>query len=75
VKTPQIPLLKNSLKLELTSAQENEFKDLNHTYIVVEGIMRSDGADGPALNSGAITRITLVHGWAPCVPFEPKKSQ
>jgi len=69
----RIPLLKNSLKLDLTAEQEQQFKALNHTYVIVQGTMRSDGPDGPALASGTLTHITLVHGWAPYVPFEAKK--
>lgn len=69
----RIPLLKNSFKLELTPEQERQFKKLNLTYVMIEGTMRSKGPDGPDLHSGTITHLTLVHGWAPYIPFEPKK--
>ncbi len=69
----RIPLLKNSFRPELTAEQEKQFKDLNLTYVIVEGTLHSEGPDGPALNSGTIAHITLVHGWAPFVPFEAKK--
>ncbi len=71
----RIPLLKNSFKLDLTAEQEQQFKNLNLTYVILEGTMRSDGPDSSALTSGTITHITLVHGWAPYVPFETKKPQ
>lgn len=71
----RIPLLKNSFKLDLTAEQEQQFKNLNLTYVILEGTMRSEGPDGPALTSGTITHITFVHGWAPYVPFETKKPQ
>lgn len=69
----RIPLLKNSFKLELTPEQETKFKPLNLTYVMIEGTMRSQGPDGPALNSGTIAHVTLIHGWAPYMPFEPSK--
>jgi len=59
--------------MELTQEQMQEFKALNLTYVMVEGILRSQGPDGPALNSGTITHITMVHGWKPFIPFEPSK--
>ena len=71
----RIPLLKNSFKLDLTAEQEQQFKNLNLTYVILEGTMRSDGPDSSALTSGTITHITIVHGWAPYVPFETKKPQ
>ncbi len=71
----QAALWKNSFALELTAEQEKQFKDLNHTYVMLEGSLHSKGSEGPALNSGTISHITLVHGWSPYVPFEPKKSK
>jgi len=69
----QIPLLKDSFALDLDLDQEKEFKALNLTYVMVQGTLRSRGADGPALNSGTITHITMVHGWKPYVPFDQIK--
>jgi hypothetical protein len=68
----RVPLLKNSFRLELTVEQEKQFKDLNLTYVVIDGTLHSEGAAGPALNSGTIVHITLVNRWKPFVPFEPK---
>lgn len=69
----RVPLLKDSLRLELTEEQEKQFKDLNLTYVMVEGTLHSEGADTTDLNSGTIMHISLVNGWKPFVPFEPKK--
>lgn len=69
----EIPLLKNSFRLDLTEDQQAQFKNLNQTYVMVEGTLHSAGPDGPALNSGTFVHITLVHGWKPYVPFEPNK--
>ena len=69
----QIPLLKDSFAMELTPEQKQEFKALNLTYVMVEGTLRSQGPDGPAVNSGTISHITMVHGWKPFIPFEPSK--
>ena len=69
----QIPLLKNSFRLDLTEDQEKQFKSLNQTYVMVEGTLHSAGPDGPALNSGTLVHITLVHGWKPYVPFGPNE--
>lgn len=68
----RVPLLKNSFGLELTEEQEKQFKDFNLTYVMVEGTLHSKGADTTDLNSGIIVHITLVHGWKPFVPFDPK---
>jgi hypothetical protein len=68
----RVPLLKNSFRLELTVEQEKKFKDLNLTYVVIEGTLHSEGAAGPALDSGTIIHITVVNGWKPFVPFDPK---
>ncbi len=69
----QIPLYKNSFGLDFTEAQERQFKSLNQTYVIIEGTMHSKGADGPALDSGTLVHITMVHGWKPFVPFDPDK--
>lgn len=68
----EIPILKDSFALDLTLEQKQQFKGLNLTYVMVQGVMRSTGPDGPALNSGTITNVTMVHGWKPYVPFESK---
>jgi hypothetical protein len=69
----QIPLLKNSFSLELTVEQEKQFKSLNHTYVMVEGTLHSEGPDSTALNSGTFVHISLIHGWKPFVPFKSNK--
>lgn len=69
----QASLLKNSFALSLTQKQREEFKSLNHTYVMVQGILHSKGPDNPGLASGTISDITMVHGWLPYVPFAPKK--
>jgi hypothetical protein len=66
----EIPILKDSFSLELTLEQKQQFKGLSLTYVMVQGVMRSSGADGRGLNSGTITHITMVHGWKPYVPFD-----
>lgn len=66
-------LLKNSFALKLTRKQREQFKSLNHTYVMVQGILHSKGPAGPGLESGTISDVTMVHGWTPFVPFEPKK--
>ena len=68
----RVPLLKDSFRLELTEEQEKQFKDLNLTYVMVEGTLHSEGADTTDLNSGTINQITLMQGWKPFVPFDPK---
>lgn len=68
----EIPLLKDSFALELTPEQKQQFKGLNLTYVMVQGVMQSSGPDGPGLNSGTITHVTMVHGWKPYVPFDSK---
>lgn len=69
----QAALWKDSFALELTDQQQEEFKGLNHTYVMVQGTLHSKGPDGPSLESGTISRVTLLHGWMPFVPFAPKK--
>lgn len=69
----RVPLWKNSFALDLTEEQEEQFKSLSLTYVIVEGTLHSEGPDGPALNSGTLVHITLVRGWKPFVPFEPSK--
>jgi hypothetical protein len=71
----RVPLLKNSFRLELTEEQEKQFKNLNLTYVMVQGTLHSEGADTPDLNSGTILNITLVHGWKPFVPFESETTK
>ncbi len=66
-------LLKDSFALELTDEQQEQFKGLNHTYVMVQGTLHSKGPDGSGLESGTISRVTLVHGWTPFVPFAPKR--
>lgn len=65
-------LLKDSFALELTQKQREQFKSLNHTYVVVQGTLHSKGSDDPGLESGTISDVTMVHGWSPFVPFKPK---
>lgn len=67
----EIPILKDSFSLELTPEQKQQFKGLNLTYVMVQGVVRSSGPDGPELSSGKITHVTMVHGWKPFVPFDP----
>lgn len=69
----EIPILKDSFALELTPEQKQQFKELNLTYVMVQGVMRSAGPDGHELNSGTITHVTMVHGWKPYVPFDSSK--
>ncbi|MGB6469468.1 MAG: hypothetical protein WBE88_01300, partial [Candidatus Acidiferrales bacterium] len=69
----QNSLLKDSFALELTQKQREQFKSLNHTYVVVQGTLHSKGSDDPGLESGTISDVTVVHGWSPFVPFEPSK--
>lgn len=66
----EIPILKDSFSLELTLEQKQQFKGLNLTYVMVQGVVRSSGPDGRGLNSGTITHVTMVHGWKPYVPFD-----
>jgi hypothetical protein len=66
----EIPILKDSFSLELSPEQKQQFKALNLTYVMVQGVVRSSGPDGPELSSGTITHVTMVHGWKPYVPFE-----
>lgn len=68
----EIPILKDSFSLELTPKQKQQFKGLNLTYVMVQGIVRSSGPDGPGLSSGTISHVTMVHGWKPYVPFDSK---
>lgn len=69
----QASLLKNSFALDLTTKQREEFKSLNHTYVMLQGTLHSKGPDNPGLESGRISDITMVHGWTPFVPFARKK--
>jgi hypothetical protein len=66
-------LWKDSFALDLTQKQREQFKSLNHTYVMVQGTLHSKGPDGPGLESGTISDVTMVHGWWPFVPFAPKK--
>ena len=66
-------LWKDSFALDLTGEQQKQFEGLNHTYVMVEGTLHSEGPEGPALDSGTITHVTLMHAWTPFAPFEPKK--
>jgi hypothetical protein len=69
----QASLWKDSFALQLTQKQREQFKGLNHTYVMVQGTLHSKGPDGDSLDSGTIAQVTLVHGWTPFVPFETKK--
>lgn len=69
----QAALWKDSFGLDLTQKQREQFKTLNHTYVVVEGTLHTKGSRGYGLDSGTISDITMVHGWSPFVPFAPKK--
>jgi hypothetical protein len=69
----QASLLKNSFALRLTQEQREQFKGLNHTYVMVQGTLHSKGPDGSDLESGTISDVTMVRGWTPFVPFAPKK--
>jgi len=66
-------LLKDSFALELTQKQREQFKSLNHTYVMVQGTLHCKGSDDSGLESGTISDVTMVHGWPPFVPFAPKK--
>jgi hypothetical protein len=65
-------LYKNSFALDLSNEQREQFKDINHTYVLVEGTLHSAGAEGTTMNSGVIVRITRLDGWSPYHPSEPK---
>lgn len=69
----EIPILKDSFSLALTPEQKQQFKELNLRYVIVQGVMRSSGPDGPELSSGTIMQVTMVHGWKPYVPFDSSK--
>ena len=69
----EIPIPKDSFSLELTPEQKQKFKELNLTYVMVQGVVRSSGPDGPELSSGTIIHVTMVHGWKPYVPFDSSK--
>jgi hypothetical protein len=60
-----VALLKNSFGLVLTSEQRQAFSCVNHTYVLLEGTLLSQGLDTSSMNSGSITRITHVTGWSP----------
>jgi len=66
-------LFKNSFALGLSSEQRQEFSCINHTYVLVEGVLRSEGP--ASMNSGTITSITHLIGWSPYreLPCEPKQ--
>lgn len=62
-------LWKDSFRLQLTEKQDEQYKSLNHTYVIVQGTLHSKGPATPDLVSGTISDVTLVHGWKPYVPF------
>lgn len=66
-------LWKDSFALELTQKQRQQFKSLNRSYVMVQGMLHSKGPAGEELESGTISDITMVHGWSPFVPFAGKK--
>ena len=63
---------KDSFELILSDEQRKEFTHLNHTYVLIEGVLRSEGAEGTAMNSGTIVRITRLDGWSPYNPTIPR---
>lgn len=67
----QASLWKDSIALDLTEEQEKQFQNLNHTYVMVEGVLHANKPTSRALNSGTLVHITLVQGWKPFV--EPNK--
>jgi hypothetical protein len=69
----QNSLWKDSFALNLTQKQREEFKSLNHTYVMVQGTLHSKWAGSSGYQSGTISDVTMVHGWSPVVPFAPKK--
>lgn len=58
-------LIKNSFSLALSSEQRQAFSCVNHTYVLVEGTLRSEGEDNSSMDSGTITQITHLIGWSP----------
>jgi len=69
----QNSLWKDSFALELTQKQREQFKSLNHTYVMVQGTLHSKWTGNSGLESGTISDVTMVHGWSPFVPFASKK--
>jgi hypothetical protein len=67
----QLFLCKNSFALDLSDDQRKQFAYLNHTYVVVTGILHSDGPEGSAMNSGVIVNIEQIESWHPYVPTQP----
>jgi len=53
-------LWKNSFSVELTPEQQQRFKSMNQTYVVIQGTLHSKGNQDEMLNSGTITDITVL---------------
>lgn len=61
-------LLKNSFALDLSTEQRRAFACVNNTYVIVNGVLRSEGAASSRMDSGTITGITHLSGWSPFRP-------
>lgn len=53
-------LWKNSFSVELTPEQQQRFKSMNQTYVVIQGTLHSKDNQDEMLNSGTITDITVL---------------
>ena len=69
----QASLWKDSVALDLTEEQQKQYQNLNHTYVMVEGVLHAHKATSRALDSGTLVHIRLVRGWKPYVPFDSSK--
>jgi hypothetical protein len=64
-------LFKNTFALDLSDDQRKQFLHLNHSYVLITGIVHSEGPGGTKMNSGIIVNITQLDGWQPYQPSSP----
>lgn len=53
-------LWKDSFSVELTPEQQQRFKSLNQTYVVIQGTFHSKANQDEMLTSGTITNVTVL---------------
>jgi hypothetical protein len=68
----QASLWKDSVAIDLTEEQRKQYQNLNHTYVMVEGVLHTHKSTSRALDSGTLVHITLMQGWQPYVPLDSK---
>lgn len=65
----------NAFELELSKAQEEQFKSLSLKHVLIEGIVHDD-SEGTSMYAGSIRNITRLEYWRPRgdIPAPPQES-